>query len=357
MRGRAGSRCGAGGLAALTIGLSLLLSSCVKPTVFPRYLTVADVINNVKCELFMAIETGPKADWLNHEWTAAFTIVLQVFRSGGGSGDLDLVVPHSLGTGTIGFSAGLVKTGQSRITINFNAEKNLAAFRKSTPKPCDYTPDLTYGRNLAGDTGLRLWFGQLIDGVNRADINKQSTGFVYSLEFVTTVEGRIRPAFRNAYSDGRIFSGTFNLRRERKDTNTLTVTFAKAAPAFSATPLGEQLARIEALLRQEREKKREALADLKAAKKKEADENKRIELFASEGRSAVDIEGAREAARAAEAKVEAAQSKLDSADAQITVLEEVKRAAASAAPVAAVPAQQQINQLLLLDAIRDIARQ
>jgi hypothetical protein len=84
---------------------------------------------------------------------------------------------------------------------------------------------------------------------------------------------------------------------------------------------------------------------------------KRIELFATEGRSAVDIEGARAAARAAEAKVDAAQSKLDSADAQITVLEEVKRAAASAAPVAAVPAQQQINQLLLLDAIRDIARQ
>jgi len=44
----------------------LLLASCTKPTVFPRYLTVADVINNVKCELQQAIhDTRPLATWLS----------------------------------------------------------------------------------------------------------------------------------------------------------------------------------------------------------------------------------------------------------------------------------------------------
>ena len=55
----------------------LLLASCTKPMAFPQYMTVADVINNIKCELYLAIHQTQNKTWLKG-WTAAFTVQLQV---------------------------------------------------------------------------------------------------------------------------------------------------------------------------------------------------------------------------------------------------------------------------------------
>ena len=65
------------------------------------------------------------------------------------------------------------KSGQSRMTFDFSAEKNLKFFRSSDR--CDYWQQLNGRNNLAGETGLRLWFGNVIDGINQANVSEQST--------------------------------------------------------------------------------------------------------------------------------------------------------------------------------------
>jgi hypothetical protein len=209
----------------------LLLASCTKPTVFPRYLTVADVINNVKCELQQAIaDTTPTATWLS-PWTAEFTVVLQVQRRTGGTGDLTLVVPYvtpAPGLFTLVVGGGLGKTGQARMTFKFDAEDNIGLFMSENR--CAYTQELRSRRNLAGETGLRVWFVNVIDGINKARIPDQTNGFSYDLEFTTTLEGHIRPSFETTYPSGRIFSGAFDINRNREDKHTLNVAFAPPPP-------------------------------------------------------------------------------------------------------------------------------
>ena len=86
-------------LNALLLCPFLLLASCTQPTVFPHYLTVADVINNVKCELYLAIwdtiRENAKSVWLD-PWAAKFSIQLQVKRQTVGNGDLTLVAPYNV---------------------------------------------------------------------------------------------------------------------------------------------------------------------------------------------------------------------------------------------------------------------
>lgn len=203
----------------------LLFAGCTKPTVFPQYMTVADVINNVKCELYMAIGETPSWSWLK-EWTAGFAITLQVTRDTSGTGDVTLVVPYfhpGIGFFTIEGGGMLQKSGVARMSFNFNGEESLGIFMSKDR--CAYSRQISARNNLAGETGLRLWFRNVIQGINQARIANQTTGFSYNLEFLITVEGHIRPSFDTTYSSGRIFRGFFTAGHRRQDANTLGVQF------------------------------------------------------------------------------------------------------------------------------------
>ena len=209
----------------------MLVANCTKPTVFPRYMTVADVTNNVKCELYQAIRETPDSAWLKG-WAAQFTVTLQVTRDTGGTGDLTLVVPYfhpGIGLFTIVGGGTLEKKGEARMTFIFNADQNLSAFMSKDQ--CAYQQQLSARNNLAGETGLRLWFRNVIEGINQARIVQHTTGFTYNLNFVTTLEGHIRPSFETTYQSGRIFSGFFAASHVRQDENTLEIAFAPATAA------------------------------------------------------------------------------------------------------------------------------
>jgi hypothetical protein len=418
MRGRAGSRCGATWLAIVSVGLSsLLLASCVKPTVFPRYLTVADVINNVKCELFDAILASyPESVWLS-DWTAKFVVSLQVFRQGSVAGDLALVVPYHMGMGkfTLGLTGKFDKTGKSRIAIDFDAEKNLRVFMAKDR--CAFRRNLSTRRDIAGNTGLDLWFGNVIKGVTEANIVKQATGFTYTLEFVTTHDGNIKPAFESTYPDLKIFRGNFDLRRHRQDTNSLTVAFAPFKPSvpFAKSDLGlaleriratvetvsraqEKLSGIDAGIAEAEREKATALADEKVLLERRAEQSKVLDEYRaiatsgearslstlpsatvqpSQAREAIPqlnrdiaataeelgqarakaseataaIERAQETRRQASRELEAAREEIrDTVERDATRLQWLRAAPASGST------EQEINQLLLRDAIRDIPR-
>jgi len=332
----------------------LLVASCTKPTVFPRYMTVADVINNVKCELYLAIWETQNSTWLKG-WAARFTVSLQVTRDTSGTGDLTLVVPymHRLGLFTIVGGGTLDKNSQARMTFLFDAENNLNVFMSKNQ--CVYRPQLSGRHNLAGETGLRLWFKNVIEGINQARIEKQATGFSYNLEFVTTLDGHIRPSFNTNYPSGRIFRGDFAVNHSRRDDNTLNVAFApyvKPTPPFAATDLGKALQRIEDQL----EKANQELAKAKL-EKEAADEavNK-----AAEARAAPEVrERTKASAQAAQDRVQVWNTNVRSLESTKVALTGLRASAAAAAVTGrgvSVSTEQQLNTLTTLDAIRDIPR-
>lgn len=379
------------GVAPRVLVLVLLasLASCVKPTVYPRYLTVADVINNVKCELYDAILLAPNAYWLK-AWEAHFTVTLQVFRQGCGSGELALVVPYDLGSSTIGLAAGLEKSGKSRIAIDFDADKNLEKFMARDQ--CVYSPELRKGRNLAGETGLGVWFGETVRGINRANIEKQTKGITYNLEFITTLDGSIKPAFGTEYPSGRMFGGTFEFKRRREDTNTLTVAFAKYEPpvAFADSDLGLALGGIRLALEASQAREDVALrnfedasAGLRAAEQKSQNALKGQALRQTLGQERSLSDQARSARlKSFYAQNPGAELTPGQAEGQLRTATERKRSAEIAlgnarretrrivsqaerdaarlrwlrAPGPQVSTRQTIDQLLLRDAIRDIPR-
>lgn len=327
------------------------LASCVQPTVFPRYLTVADVINNVKCELYLAIgETiwkNPKSTWLD-PWTAKFSVVLQVKRQTVGNADFTFVVPYNAPVGlfTLVVGGSVDKSGQSRMAFDFSADKNLKTFRSKDQ--CAYWQQLKSRNNLAGETGLRLWFGNVIEGFNQARV--KSTSLTYTLQFVTTIDGHIKPSFKSTYPSKKIFAGEFGITRKRTDDNTLTIVFSPPATAFAATDLGKVLARIELQLGK-LEAERSMLKT--EVKKNEAKVEAFRQSFAPTDQDRKDMVAARSAA-------EVGREKIRVIDESVAAFESQKRAVqadiAAARRAAAGATEQQLDQLLLIDAIRDIPR-
>jgi hypothetical protein len=334
----------------------LLVASCTKPTVFPRYMTVADVINNVKCELYWAIRQTPNWQWLKG-WVAEFSLVLQVKRNTGVNGDLTLVVPYvnpAPGLFTVVAGGTLDKSGTARMSFYFYANKDLNVFMSKDQ--CAYEPQLRSRRNLAGETGLVLWFGSLIEGINQARIEGQAKSFTYNLAFITTLEGHIKPSYNTMYESGRIFKGVFGANHGRVDTNTLNVSFTRLPPPdvpFAASDLGKALAGIQTELREARRQQDDAEAELdriardekivKANKMQKSVNNVKKamkELELSKTTTEKQLRGVKRTRRSLEA---------ERADA-------VAALAAAAAARPSVSAQQQLNNLTTIEAIRNIPR-
>ena len=293
-----------------------------------------------------------QSTWLNG-YTAKFSITLQVERRTGANGGLTLVVPYvnpAPGMFTLVVGGGVSKTGQARMNFYFMAEDNLGLFMSKNR--CDYAQELRGRHNLAGETGLRVWFVSVIDGINKARIVKQTTGFSYNLDFLTTLEGHIRPSFRTVYPSGRIFSGAFDVNHNRQDKNTLNVAFAPYSPPvpFAETDLGEALARIEAELRQARTK--EADADRRRNVANETMRSQQFQALSADQRA---VQRAQEVK--AEADLQDARTTIRNLQSErATLRASAATAAAAAAAGSSLSTQQQLNNLITLDAIRDITR-
>jgi hypothetical protein len=106
------------------------------------------------------------------------------------------IEPHDLTVLAARSGIGVQKSGKSRLLFDFTAGDTIGAFMLENP--CTYWRKHSGRHNLAGETGLRLWYGNLIQGLNHA--KTQATGFTYTLEFVTTLDGHIKPS---AASTGR----------------------------------------------------------------------------------------------------------------------------------------------------------
>ncbi len=243
-----------------------------------------------------------------------------------------MVVPYThpgIGLFTIVAGGAVTKNGQSRMTFNFDAEPNLNLFMSKDQ--CGYLRQLNGRNNLAGETGLRLWFGNLIEGINQARIVKQSTGFIYSIEFITTLEGHIRPSFQTTYPSRKIFSGAFAANHSRKDDNTLTVTFAPYAKPvpFAATDLGKALAKIDADLAKAQEKRKGAKTELTA-------KNSALETAAKAPPGAAFPQPLSDL----KASAEAAQAQFNKADEEVRSLESEREALSASAKAASKAARE-----------------
>jgi hypothetical protein len=200
----------------------------------------------------------------------------------------------------------------------------------------------------------------LIEGINHAQIVEQSTGFTYSLNFVTTLEGHIRPSFNTNYLSGRVFSGMFQANHRREDNNELTVAFAPVKPApppFAATELGKALARIEAELKEARKANTAAKADVRAHEDKFAlmkrDLGDRAPTTDDEKLQWTKLT---EGLTRAQEQLKSSENKISGLEAQKVSLQASAAAVAAAGRGVAVSTEQQLNSLITLDAIRNIPR-
>ncbi|GAB4228323.1 MAG: hypothetical protein Kow0032_08540 [Methyloligellaceae bacterium] len=230
-------------LKILPVSAAVVVAGCVKPRKFPRYVTVSEIIDNVRCELhkalweveFYAGENGTLKSGYNSKYrpglgiqhwlagySALFDISLVVFKEGGATGDASLVVPFERGALTIALNAGLTKSSKSTLSFDFFIE-DLGAFSASLPSNCVYDKRRNRGRYLEGETGLRGWLGALIEGMDARSVRDSRDGFSYAVEFIVTANGNITPSSRSVPKLGHNVTTMLRASRQRKDTHTLTI--------------------------------------------------------------------------------------------------------------------------------------
>ncbi len=250
-------------LKIVAISMVIVIAGCVKPRKFPRYLTVAEVIDNLRCELYMAVvENRGTSSWLLN-YSALLDVELEVFREGGLRADASYVVPHLGGLATINLIAGIKKSSKARVAFDFLAGNNLGEYigmkyvggqwvinQAVSPAYCGILPLHRNGRYIAGETGLRLWLGKLIEGIDETgiEIENATDGFSYFVEFIVTGDGNIIPKIDRTRTNGHRFFGNINASRQRRDTHKLTIVFKKVFPPSTADTELKALRRIEILL-------------------------------------------------------------------------------------------------------------
>ncbi len=209
----------------LVISLTVLIAaSCTRPAKFPKRVSVADVLDSLRCELLEAVQKHASSDPWFLEWTASYSLSLTVDRNAGAStNNSTYVVPVSLGTFTLGLTANLNAQSFQLMAIEGGIDKlkNFAGY--FCPR---YEPGYR-GRLLAGDLGLNEWLAEVVPDLRAGPGAKQpavAKEIAYTMKFVITKEGSIMPSWSLTRSNGHIFRPNFKIGGARKKTHELIIT-------------------------------------------------------------------------------------------------------------------------------------
>ncbi len=252
---------------SLTVAVA---ASCTRPAKFPKRVSVAEVVNNVRCELLSAVRNNEhQYPWIR-DWTAKFTLFLEIDRTAGADGDSSFVVPIKHGTFTLGLTAKLNKQAKNSIDIDFVVPY---LGDQQTYQCKEYASDDENRPLLAGEIGLKKWLDEVIPDMHESGIHENvgkigSDGVVYKIDFVITTGGSIKPSWALSYPSGRMFNASIKGSGEKKNTHQLTV----AMTPLSAAALAEiraQRIRILRLMADQKFYREESVRLTNLAEKKE----------------------------------------------------------------------------------------
>lgn len=245
------------------------LAACVSAPSFPPRVSVAEVVENARCELYDAIgQNNTKYPWIKL-WAAAFDFSFVVERDANVSTDTSYLVPITAGTFALGLRANLKQKARSTYVVKYKITKGLEKFEitkgfgKTESLNCSQRSPLQPRQLLNGEIGLRQWINEVLPQIARArimnstddDVSAQKkervfTGEIdslsYTIEFVVTADGSLLPVWALAYPDKRQFKPGFNLTASEIVTHKLIVamtprTIPKEEPQDWSTILDKRI--------------------------------------------------------------------------------------------------------------------
>ncbi|MHA1164355.1 MAG: hypothetical protein ACTSP0_02085 [Alphaproteobacteria bacterium] len=244
----------------LTLVMFFVLTGCMKPPKMPKRVSVADVVNNARCELYQAVkdltsvkdptnEQRKLYGWLAN-WAAGYDLTLTVDRDYGASTNTSYVWPVSHGTFTIGFTAKLDKSAMTTMALGFKILK-LDKYEKYDCSVATVSANSTTRRRLLnGEIGIRAWLNRVVPDIHASGLPTKTKGespritndrswsgtvedLTYTLEFGIKSDGSISPSWALNYGNGQRFIPSFKLTKSRGVTHKLVIAMTPpAAPGF-----------------------------------------------------------------------------------------------------------------------------
>jgi hypothetical protein len=215
------------------VGALVLVAGCMTAPEFPRRVSVTEVIENARCELYDAVkENEGRYPWIK-DWAAGFDLSFVVDRDANASTDTSYVVPINLGTFAIGLRASSRNKAKSTFAVKFKITGGLGNYAQiNCPRIANFPRVL-----LNGELGLRRWLNDVIPQVENARISKTAgtkgsgdiESLTYTMEFGVTMDGSLLPSWSLTYPDKSQFRPGFNLTAAEANTHKMIVAMTPRA--------------------------------------------------------------------------------------------------------------------------------
>jgi len=218
---------------------------------FPRRVSVADVVQNARCELYDAVQANIGTyPWIG-QWAAGFEFSFVVDRDANASTDTSYLIPVQHGTFTLGLKASLKQKARGTYALGYKILKGLRNYHHAGCSPA--LDGQGRGRLLSGEIGLRRWISDVVPEIDRSRIAnstkgepaeykelRKSTGEIsslsYTIEFGVTADGSLLPSWALSFPDKRQFRPAINLALSEATTHKLIVAMTPLSidpPAFA----------------------------------------------------------------------------------------------------------------------------
>jgi hypothetical protein len=219
----------------LVSSAALLVPGCMSAPDFPRLVSVREVIQNARCELYDAIEANKeKHKWIL-EWAAGFDFSFVVDRDANVTADTSYLLPVNAGTFTFGLKANFKQKARGTYVVKYKILDVTDYEKVGCPRFARSMPNVL----LNGEIGLRRWLDGVIPEIEAASLvgkpraERRGAGDVtdlsYTIEFGVTADGSLIPSWALAFPDKHQFKPGFNILLSEAVTHKLIVAMTRAA--------------------------------------------------------------------------------------------------------------------------------
>jgi len=186
--------------------------------------SVADIVNNISCELRYAAATVPFIRKSPNGWLAGIDMTLQVVAETGGEAETNLnvpLVPQGLLVTASGKHSG---KADRQSTFSFNVD-----LTHPEKIQCNEPPAAAMnGRRLRGNLGIQPWLMNIDKTIASTEIKPDKVGYV--LEFTVSDTGSGGPAISLIPVGDSILGSGLTLTASRDDVQNMTIAYTENSP-------------------------------------------------------------------------------------------------------------------------------
>ena len=219
-------------ISVFAVGSSICGCASVPGIPVDYAVTVADVVNHVRCEL-SELRTEPLITREALGWTAGINLSLVTFNSTTGTLQASLTSPISPGTGMLVATAGGSVVSSAKTTSALQFQKFITKIGPQCGSPVD---DLEPG-GITGDLGITRWFEAMQTALAESKVEDPKQ-LSYTVEFVVTANGSLGPQFSLLPVKASLAGVGGGLAGNKQHTHVLTLALSKTQ---LPTPLKVQI--------------------------------------------------------------------------------------------------------------------